>query len=489
MGLKGYHQKRDFRQTSEPKGRVQRRPIHRLFVVQEHAASHLHYDFRLELEGVLKSWAVPKGPSLDPSVKRLAVQVEDHPIEYAEFEGTIPKGQYGAGKVLRWDKGEWEPIGNAKAQLKKGHIKFILKGKKLQGEWHLIQLKDQPKNWLLFKSKDEYAQGAIPPQKKNKATVKDLTNVRKAKMPKRVYPQLATLVNKIPTGDGWLHEVKLDGYRFVTFIEKKQIKCVTRNQHDWTDKLTSIEAAFKKLALKNCILDGELVAFGHENVSDMQLLQNSFSNKKIKVFYHVFDLIYYDGYDLSGVPLIERKQFLKNLIPDDKSEIIRVNDWIVGNGKEVLDKCCQFGFEGVISKKADSLYVESRNKNWVKVKCKKSQEFVVCGFTSPKNTRQYFGSLVIGYYDKKMLTYCGHVGTGFNEQSLKEMHQLLSKIIVNKPHFEDIPRSTLGEVHWVKPKLVIEVEFNNITKDHIVRHPSFKGLRYDKDPREVTLEI
>jgi bifunctional non-homologous end joining protein LigD len=539
MTIKKYNTKRDFNKTLEPLGKKEKsvKSSSPIFVIQKHAASHLHYDFRLEINGVLKSWAIPKGPCLDPQVKRLAVQVEDHPLPYGSFEGIIPKGQYGGGTVMLWDKGTWEEIKEPKKGVHKGNLSFILKGKKLKGKWELIQIKSDPKNWLLIKSNDnqakalsEYDVTAEKPlsviskksmdeikghsnkiwhsDKKNTTNPTDISKkpsskkkeiiyieklkvdlqLKKSPLPKEIFPQLATLVDKAPETDNWIHEIKFDGYRLIAHIEKK-VKLLTRGQKDWTDKFLSIEQALKILNLKNSILDGEVVVLDKKGHSNFQLLQNALSEEdsKVEMVYYVFDLLYYQGYDLTDLDLLKRKELLKKILSNHSSDNIRFSDHVVGNGEALFKKACKLSLEGIISKEIHSMYNQKRSKDWLKIKCSNRQEFIVGGFTQPQNSREYFGSLLLGVYKNQKLIYCGHVGTGFDSATLKQLHAILIK---NKTHtmpFESVPL-TSNVASWVKPNIVIEVEFTEWTQEGILRHPSFKGIRQDKPADKIKRE-
>jgi len=521
MPLKKYRKKRDFKKTTEPYGdKKKSRKQERLFVVQKHAAKHLHYDFRLEYKGTLLSWAVPKGPSLDPANKRLAVHVEDHPLSYGDFEGTIPKGEYGGGSVMVWDLGTWEE--ETDNGYKNGILTFTLHGHKLKGKWKLIQIKQDPKNWLLIKVQDKYAKNkndyditvekplsvatgrnmdqiaknTTPKNKKktqkksNTALIKKILkkfDLKKSKFPDTVKPQLATLVDKAPASDHWLHEIKYDGYRLLCHINQK-IKMLTRGQLDWANKFKPLVADVEQLNLNETILDGELVAIDENKSSNFQQLQNAIHSQHTEnLIYYVFDILYYEGYDLRALPLIERKKILKALLP--KTDLaIQYSDHIIGNGQTVYEKACDLSYEGIISKEIQSPYLQKRTKNWLKVKCMGRQEFLVCGFTQAQGSRAYFGSLILGYYDNKnVLRYAGHVGTGFNATSLKEINTQLQKLKTKICPFKTAVKEP-NLASWVKPKLVIEVEFREWTSEEILRHPSFKGIRLDKPAVNVNKE-
>lgn len=501
MPLKQYNKKRHFKKTPEPKGAASNKHKN-LFVVQKHDARHLHYDFRLELNGVLLSWAVPKGPCLDPSVKRLAVHVENHPVSYGHFEGTIPKGQYGAGTVMLWDVGTWtsEDEDPVKAY-KKGHLRFTLKAKKLNGSFSLVRLRTDDKSWLLIKGNDKYAKPLSEydvleekPDSVNKPLKKKpKLNLPTASMPNKIDPQLATLVTMPPETDNWLHELKFDGYRMIAFKNGDNVRLMTRNQNNWTTKFKNIADAVKKLPVDNLILDGEIVMLNESNKPDFQLLQNSLKQKNTHDFiYYIFDIIYYDKYKLSNVPLIKRKEILKNIISENDDQALRFSSYAIGSGKKIFAKSCQMGMEGIISKAIDSSYQEKRTKTWLKIKCIKRQEFVIGGYTKPKGARGGFGSLLLGIYnDKKELIYCGNVGTGFTQSSLQDIYQKLQRYKCNNNPFNSQINSQLAgasDIVWVKPTLICEVEFIEWTADGRLRHPSFQGLRGDKPASQVIKE-
>lgn len=519
MNLKTYQNKRNFRKTKEPRGKKQKaRSQENVFIIQKHAASHLHYDFRLELAGVLVSWAIPKGPSLDPKVKRLAMHVEDHPLEYASFEGIIPKGQYGGGTVMLWDKGEWiSDEENPIAAYKKGDLTFELNAEKLKGRWKLIRINKNDKTWLLIKIQDEHAkplkQYDITEKKPNSVVsgrsldeiAADTDSVLGKKKvnpklhplkfdlkPKAIFktisPQLAVLVDRPPEGEDWLHEIKFDGYRLLAIKKNNKTKLLTRNNQDWTKIFPEIESAINQLPIKNIILDGEVVALDKKQHSNFQLLQNLIKTKKKNLFYYLFDVIYYDQYDLSHCPLIQRKEVLQDLIAHAEHKIIRFSDHMISHGNQFFHQACKHGLEGIISKRIDSPYIQSRHSNWLKSKCLQRQEFIIVGFTKPQGLRQYFGALLLAAYNKQNeLVYHGRVGTGFTESSLKSIYQELIKYKTDKSPLAYFPFN-IKNLIWLKPVLVAEVQFIAWTKNEILRQPSFKGLRFDKPAQSISKE-
>lgn len=508
MKLTPYHKKRKFDHTLEPKGKAGKSGKSRIFIVQKHDSRHLHYDFRLEIDGVLKSWAIPKGPSLDPNIKRLAVQVEDHPLEYGNFEGIIPKGHYGSGTVMLWDKGTWHEIKEDKKNNKNNIFSFELKGKKLKGVWKLIRIKNDPKNWLLIKGKDNKAisqekydildkqslsvasdksMDEIAEDSKGRPNPKDL-NIKKSKLPAKIKPQLATLVDKAPIGNDWLHEMKFDGYRLISIIkDKATLNILTRNGLDWTKNFKKIADEIKKIKLSNTILDGEVVVLDEQGKPSFQLLQNAMKGKiKAAIVYYVFDIIYYEGRNLSTLSLIDRKKILEQIIPKN-NDILRYSDHVIGHGQSMFENACELGLEGIMSKNCKAGYTQKRTQSWLKIKCHHRQEFIVGGYTKPKDKRAYFGSLLLGYYEKNKFKYCGRVGTGFNANSLKEIYSLLEKNKVKECPFATKPPMQ-DFASWVKPKIVVEVEFTELTLEGILRHPSFKGLREDKKATCISRE-
>ena len=505
MALETYNEKRHFEKTREPKGRVAKSKSGFSYLIQKHAASHLHYDFRLELDGVLLSWAVPKGPSLDPKDKRLAMQTEDHPVEYGSFEGTIPKGEYGGGTVMLWDRGTWEPDGDARAMVRRGRLTFTLHGEKLKGKWHLIRSGGERK-WLLFKGADSEARkngksAIVEKEPMSVATGRSLDEIaadddrtwRSNREPKKTReavtlkftpPELATLVKEAPEGKDWIHEVKLDGYRIVAHVNRGKATLFSRNGKDWTDRMPEVARALARLDVKSAILDGEVVVLREDGVSDFQRLQNALGTGDEDLTYFVFDLLEHDGRNLREEPLLERKKILEGIIA--KRGTVRFSDHVVGGGAKFFEHACKVGLEGIISKRADAPYISGRGRDWLKVKCLGRQEFVIVGWTDPKNSREGFGALLLGVKKGDDLVYAGKVGTGFSSASLASIAPKLRALAADMPEVKNAPRGRA--IHWVLPKLVCEVEFSEITADGILRHPAFRGLRQDKAASDVVIE-
>ncbi|VVO35053.1 DNA ligase D [Pseudomonas fluorescens] len=529
--LDDYNRMRDFAATPEPaankSAKRSKKTAHALqFCIQKHDASRLHYDFRLELDGALKSWAVPKGPSLDPKVKRLAVHVEDHPIDYVTFEGSIPEGHYGAGDVIVWDRGVWIPQEDPAKAYEKGRLKFELQGEKLSGLWNLVRthMPGKQEQWFLIKHQDnaakpeaEYdvvkaepdsvlsdrtivpkARGTDKPKpiKKNPAPAQkykspQLTGARKAKLPELLKPELATLVDSAPDGD-WSYEIKFDGYRIMARVDHGEIQLFTRNGHDWTHKLPQQAAALAALGLESAWLDGEMVVANEQGVPDFQALQNAFdSGRSGGIVYYLFDLPYLNGVDLREVPVEERRAALATVLNLNEEPLLRFSE-AFGEGPEaLLNSACEMQMEGLIGKRLGSPYVSRRSSDWIKLKCKHRQEFVVVGYTDPKGARSAFGALLLGLHDTDSgeLRYAGKVGTGFNEGTLKSIYQQLKPLETKKPAVVNPPSGFEAKgVHWLKPNVLAEVAYAEMTKDGSVRHGVFHGLRDDKPARDITEE-
>lgn len=517
--LEIYKSKRNFSLTPEP-AEAGTASENLQFVVQKHWASSLHYDFRLELNGVMKSWAIPKGPSYDPTVKRMAVHVEDHPISYANFEGTIPAKQYGAGKVIVWDKGNWRPMGDPNLDYQKGNLKFELMGLKLLGKWVLIRMKgkgEKQEPWLLIKEKDALAKStenfsvvdeypdsvSDQPFPKNTSSsntvfktdldesIEDiLKEAIKAELPSIIKPQLATLVERaFVNGTKWIVEIKFDGYRILTRIKNKEIKFFTRNGNDWTSKLLFIKQEITKLNLPAGWYDGEIIVPNAKGIPDFGALQQSFEmNKCENIVMYLFDIIYFKGYDLREIALRKRRAILTNVFEKVDSKHIHISEIFAVNPESLLKSACQLGLEGIILKNPNSRYICSRSSDWLKLKCKQRQEFVVVGYTPPNGLRSAFGALLLGIYDEKGdLIHAGNVGAGFNQKTLSDIKQILESIVITKSALTH-PYTAPPKTTWVKPILIIEVEFGEWTASDHIRHSVFKGLRMDKDPKTIVRE-
>ncbi|WP_449433028.1 DNA ligase D [Pseudomonas putida] len=512
--LQEYQRKRDFNATPEPSGtRARGEQAHALqFCIQKHDASHLHYDFRLELDGTLKSWAIPKGPSLDPKVRRLAVHVEDHPLDYADFEGNIPEGHYGAGDVIVWDRGIWEPQGDAQAAYAKGKLRFRLQGEKLNGVWNLFRthLAGKKEQWMLVKSHDGEARSEadysiveaqpdsvlsdrtlLPRKAKPAPRGKRKAGVKQAALPERLQPQLATLVDSPPNGD-WRYEVKFDGYRILARIEGDDVRLFTRNGHDWSAKLPHQLAALRALGIDSAWLDGEMVVNDDNGVADFQALQNAFDSEDDEhITYYLFDLPFLGGKDLREVALQERRAALRQLLEHDDSKLLQFSADFDQPVESLLDSACRLQLEGLIGKRSDSPYVGRRSADWVKLKCKQRQEFVIVGYTDPKGSRTGFGALLLALHDKASgeLRYAGKVGTGFSSATLAGIHARLKPLKVAKPALAKPPTGADARgVHWLKPQLLAEVAYAQMTRDGVVRHSVFHGLRDDKPATAIDLE-
>lgn len=548
MALDKYKQKRNASKTPEPFGGKSKTRDVLSFCVQKHDATRLHYDFRLEMEGVLKSWAVPKGPSLDPKVKRLAMMVEDHPFDYRYFEGIIPKGQYGGGTVIVWDEGMFEAIGlegkTKKEQekhllesLKKGSLKVRLYGHKLKGEFALVHTKGQGENaWLMIKHRDEFAtEDDITLKDKSVLTGQTIEEVTEtstniygsthdqtlgkvqkektspeipdagqilerapaAKMPENIKPMLATLVDEPFDDAAWIFEIKWDGYRTLVYIEKGKVQLMSRNNKSFTEKYYPIRKALEDWKI-NAVIDAEILVVNEKGISDFGALQNWRSESDGELMMYAFDLLWYEGKNLMKLPLLERQAILKEVLPTD-NDSIRLSQVFPENGIEFFEAAGKLGLEGIIAKKGSSLYwPDQRSKEWLKIKVQKRQEVVIGGYTQNEGTSKTFSSLLLGVYEHETLQYVGKVGTGFNDKDQKEMMELFKPLIMDKSPFNFEPDVNQGsrfrpnppkaKATWLKPELVCEVNYAEITSDGVFRHPSFKGMRMDKKAGEVVRE-
>lgn len=507
MGLGKYFKKRSFDKTPEPKGKPKTAKSKKLaFVVQEHHASRLHYDFRLELDGVLVSWAVPKGPSMDPHDRHLAMKVEDHPFEYRKFEGTIPEGNYGAGNVIIWDEGTYEPYHDGdddqatlRKQLKKGHLTFIMHGKKLNGEFALIKMHGEDENaWLLIKKRDNFA--SDEDITKLDASIKtgrrvddlghgDITQIiesyPKVKHPWQVKPMLCTLIDDPFSKEGWLFEIKWDGYRAIASKDDDDVAFYSRANNDFKEHYPAIAEALRALK-HNVILDGEIMVMDKDGVPHFEALQNWRRDPQGNLYYYVFDILWCDGHDIRDMPLIERKKALKSVLPE--SGMIRYSDHFETEGTKLFEEMRRKGLEGIVAKKADSPYRENnRGEAWLKIKTHLRQEVVIGGFTEPRKGRKYLGALIVGIYDGDQLVYTGHSGGGIPDNQRKLLREKLEKIERKTSPFTTEPKPN-APVHWVRPEFVVEMSFSEWTNDGRMRHPVFEGMRADKKPMQVHRE-
>ncbi|HEX6495944.1 MAG TPA: non-homologous end-joining DNA ligase, partial [Acidobacteriaceae bacterium] len=515
--LERYREMRDFSTTAEPRGGAKAKPPSDglPFVIQKHAATRLHYDFRLGWNGVLKSWAVAKGPSYVVADKRLAVQVEDHPMEYGGFEGTIPKGQYGGGTVMLWDTGTWEPVGDANEGFRTGRLKFILHGHKLKGHWTLIRMggkaaQESKPNWLLIKEHDEYERTAEDPAivdeaPKSVITHRDLDAIASASdhvwdsrtglaaeeraksapskkkssrkssiaipkgakaeaLPKFIPPQLASTSEQPPTGKDWLHELKLDGYRMQARIEGGKVQLLTRSGLDWTHRMRSLATALEALPAKAALLDGEAIVLDERGISSFAALQAAFQEgAKHALHYYVFDLLHLDGHSLRNLPLTERKTLLADLVEALGDDAVRLSEHVRDEKAAIFDEACLHGAEGIVSKRADNIYLSGRSASWVKVKCGLRQEFVIGGFTLPSKGGNGLGALLLGYYQDGTLIYSGRTGTGFTQKSQIQIRERLESIRSDKNPFLAVNTAERRGALWVKPQLVAGVAFSTWT--------------------------
>jgi bifunctional non-homologous end joining protein LigD len=541
QALERYRGKRDFTRTPEPAAGGKTGKGVLSFVIQKHHASHLHYDFRLELDGTLKSWAVPKGPCLDPTVKRMAVHVEDHPISYAGFEGSIPAKQYGAGSVIVWDRGDWLPegdAGDARKALAAGKLKFELRGEKLHGHWTLVRMRgkgdESHEPWLLIKERDGEARAlddydvlveqpasvitglgvdevGQPPKKtadkmvskapakkaeakkaapKAAAKAAAVQAVKKVALPAAFQPQLATLAAAPPSSpDDWLYELKFDGYRLLARIDRGEVSCFTRNGHDWTAKLPALAKALATLPTDAAWLDGEITVEGDNGAPDFQALQNAFdSGSTASIAYWLFDAPYLDGEDLRELPVEQRRARLAKLLGKTPAPPLRLSEAFDASPRDLLASSARLGFEGIVGKRKGSPYVSRRSPDWIKLKNQQRQEFVIGGYTAPKGSRAGFGALLLGVHDEATgkLRYCGNVGTGFDADRLADIKARLDKLATDACPFATRPAGVKAQ--WVKPTLVAEVSFGEWTRENRVRHSVFQGLRADKPARDIHRE-
>jgi bifunctional non-homologous end joining protein LigD len=558
MSLAQYNKKRNFRKTEEPEGKEAHSKERLRFVVQKHDASTLHYDFRLEMDGVLKSWAVPKGPSRNPADKRLAMMVEDHPYDYRNFEGVIPVGEYGGGTVIVWDEGTYEPSGTAGKSLKdqelqllqalaNGKISFILHGQKLNGEYTLFQMKGRGENtWMLVKRKDDWSStdditqneasvksgktlmevaldhgttlnhpsaqkkkaAALKPAKaaakkeqktsapktggtrnispKTKALLEgQLVNATGAEMPQKVIPMLATLIDEAFDNKDWLFEIKWDGYRAMAYCNGESVELQSRNLKPFTQKYAPVAKALADLKLE-AVLDGEIVAVNEQGLADFQALQN-WQNTPVRLQYFVFDVLWFNGLDITNVPLLQRKKILQGLLPADH-DVIKFSDHVVGKGKKFFTAAVKQGLEGIMAKRADSIYQpDTRTPDWAKIKVALRKEVIIAGYTEPRRSRKFFGSLLLGVYEGTDLVYVGHTGSGFNTKNLEQIYKKLQPLKISQSPFAKAPKSNMPPT-WVKPQVVCEIKFTEWTADRHARHAIFMGLREDKKATAVTLE-
>ena len=527
--LQRYRTKRDFTKTQEPLGVAAKSRQELSFVIQKHAASRLHYDFRLELDGVLLSWAVPKGPCYDPKEKRMAIHIEDHPVGYGGFEGAIPPGQYGAGTVLVWDRGTWAPVGDPREGMRKGKLVFRLHGEKLAGLWELVRIRkpdDKQDPWMLFKKRDEWVRPldeydvvkALPDsvvakplgllEEREGSTVPGttvhqqdqsiaLTGAVKAKLPATLAPQKATLIKGSPLAGDWIYEIKFDGYRIMARIEAGKVRLITSGGFDWTHKMKPLAAELELLGIESGWLDGEAVVIDEDGRTDFNALQNAFTTSGTEsISYFLFDIPFLNGHDLRAAPLYARKQLLKQLLEDKQSDRVRYSDEFPADAGAVVQAACALKLEGVIAKRRDAPYTSgSRTETWLKLKCKERQEFVVVGFSDRSGAPGEVGALLLGYHDGGALAYGGSVGTGWDHATGVALRKALEKLRSHKPAVD--PASVTpgrwskrkpGDEHWVTPQMVVEVTFSEWTPDGKIRHATFQGVRKDKPWTAITRE-
>jgi bifunctional non-homologous end joining protein LigD len=533
IALKEYARKRDFSRTTEPKPR-RRKGTGWQFVVQKHDARRVHYDLRLELGGTLKSWALTKGPSLIVGEKRLAVRTEDHPLQYLEFEGNIPQGEYGAGTMIVWDRGRWEPSFDAEKGLQKGHLDITLHGKRLKGRWHLVRMRPRPgekkEHWLFIKADDEFArhkgqtditdeqmtsylsgrtteelavQGGlrkdhagrrrvIEARKRTVPDVKKIRGARKGILPVFLEPSLPQITQKAPSGAKWVHEIKYDGYRIQARIDGRNVKLLTRKGLDWTTRFPNIAAALKKLGPSSALLDGEVVVEDAAGVPSFNLLQADLkAGRQDRFRYFLFDILYCEGFDLTKAALLDRKQLLQEILSSSPGNSpIRFSEHLELDGPTMFEHACRLGLEGIVSKRTDVPYRAGRGEHWLKTKGVLRQEFVILGYIPSTSAKGSVGSLVLGLFDRGRLEYVGRVGTGFSAQQARSLRSELEKIAAKKPRFDrSLPGGAERGVRWAEPRLVCEVEYRGWTEDRLIRQASFKGVREDRPAEEIILEM
>lgn len=532
--LAPYRAKRDFSKTPEPRAKIGPTNEWR-FAVQRHEARRLHFDLRLELDGVLKSWAVAKGISMVPGVKRLAVETEDHPLDYLTWEGVIPKGEYGGGTMIVWDRGTWIPDGDPREGFKNGKLIFALNGERLKGHWHFVRMKRRPgerqEQWLLFKGEDDYSLGAgdlepaateltsvisgltnedlaerrqIRPDHKAREKIRRasgakasaysrLTGARKSILPVFTDPALAEERDGPPQGKGWLHEIKHDGYRMQARLDGGKVQLRTRTGLDWTKRFPTIAKALAQLPMSSALLDGEIVAQEDSGISTFTALQTDLkSGRRDRLVYFMFDLLYCEGVNLAGVALKDRKAALEEILAAAPSALpLRYSAHMdEGDSRTIFAHACQMGLEGLISKRAEAPYRSGRSESWIKSKCALGQEFVIIGYVPASTSRQAVGSLVLGFYDGKELVHAGRAGTGFTDETALALRSGLATIETAQPKFKrPVDKQSLQNVRWVEPRLVADIQFRGWSPDKLLRQAAFKGLREDKAPEDVRLEV